>query len=37
MYGYEQVPKFMSNRINFNSAVFHPVYYNDWSSWQLNS
>ena len=37
VYGYEQVPKFMSNRINFNSAVFHPVYYNDWSSWQLNS
>src|SRR5205085_7100456 len=37
VYGYEQVPMFMSNRINFNSAVFHPVYYNDWSSWQLNS
>jgi peptide/nickel transport system substrate-binding protein len=37
VYGYEQVPKFMSNRINFSSAVFHPVYYNDWSSWQLNS
>jgi peptide/nickel transport system substrate-binding protein len=36
VYGYEQVPKFMSNRINFGSAVFHPVYYNDWSSWQLN-
>jgi peptide/nickel transport system substrate-binding protein len=37
VYGYEQVPKFMSNRINFNSAVFSPMYYNDWSSWQLNS
>jgi peptide/nickel transport system substrate-binding protein len=37
VYGYEQVPKFMSNRINFGTAVFHPVYYNDWSSWQLNS
>jgi peptide/nickel transport system substrate-binding protein len=37
VYGYEQVPKFMSNRINFSSAVFHPVYFNDWSSWQLNS
>jgi peptide/nickel transport system substrate-binding protein len=36
VYGYDQVPKFMSNRINFGSAVFHPVYYNDWSSWQLN-
>jgi hypothetical protein len=36
VYGYFQVPKFMSNRINFGSAVFHPVYFNDWSSWQLN-
>jgi peptide/nickel transport system substrate-binding protein len=35
--GYERVPKFMSNRINFRSAVFHPVYDNDWSSWQLKS
>ncbi|HWC39240.1 MAG TPA: ABC transporter substrate-binding protein [Acidimicrobiales bacterium] len=35
VYGYEQVPKFMSNRINFGTAIFHPVYYNDWSSWQL--
>jgi peptide/nickel transport system substrate-binding protein len=36
VYGYLQVPKFMSTRINFSSAVFHPVYFNDWSSWQLN-
>jgi peptide/nickel transport system substrate-binding protein len=36
VYGYEQVPRFMSTRINFASAVFHPVYDNDWSSWQLN-
>ncbi len=36
VFGYEQVPKFMSNRINFSSAVFHPVYDNDWSSWKLN-
>jgi peptide/nickel transport system substrate-binding protein len=35
VFGYEQVPKFMSNRINFSSAVFHPLYYNDWSSWEL--
>jgi peptide/nickel transport system substrate-binding protein len=37
VFGYEQVPKFMSDRINFSSAVFHPVYDNDWSSWQLRS
>lgn len=35
VYGYNQAPKFMSNRIDFNSAIFHPVYFNDWSSWQL--
>jgi peptide/nickel transport system substrate-binding protein len=35
VYGSEQVPKFMSNRINFGSAVLHPTYLNDWSTWQL--
>ncbi|HTA98219.1 MAG TPA: ABC transporter substrate-binding protein [Solirubrobacteraceae bacterium] len=33
--GYEEVPKFFSNRINFGAAVFHPVYGNDWSSLEL--
>jgi peptide/nickel transport system substrate-binding protein len=33
--GYEEVPKFFSNRINFSAAVFHPVYGNDWSSLEL--
>ncbi|MGA9314917.1 MAG: ABC transporter substrate-binding protein [Solirubrobacteraceae bacterium] len=33
--GYEEVPKFFSNRINFSAAIFHPVYGNDWSSLEL--
>ncbi len=33
--GYEEVPKFFSDRINFGAAVFHPVYGNDWSSLEL--
>jgi peptide/nickel transport system substrate-binding protein len=36
VYGSLQQPKFLSTRINFGSAIFHPVYFNDWSSWQLN-
>jgi peptide/nickel transport system substrate-binding protein len=35
VYGAQLHPKFLSNRIDFASAVFHPVYGNDWSSWQL--
>jgi peptide/nickel transport system substrate-binding protein len=35
VYGSEQVPKFMSNRIDFGSAVVHPTYLNDWSTWSL--
>jgi peptide/nickel transport system substrate-binding protein len=35
VYGSEQVPKFFSDRIDFNSAVVHPTYLNDWSTWQL--
>jgi len=34
-YGEEEVPKFFSDRIDFGSAVFHPLYFNDFSSWQL--
>ena len=33
VYGSEQVPKFMSDRIDFGSAVVHPTYLNDWSTW----
>jgi peptide/nickel transport system substrate-binding protein len=35
VYGSEQVPKFFSDRIDFDSAVVHPTYLNDWSTWQL--
>jgi peptide/nickel transport system substrate-binding protein len=34
-FGYDEVPKFFSNRIDFGKAIFHPVYGNDWSSLQL--
>jgi peptide/nickel transport system substrate-binding protein len=36
VFGYDEVPKFLSNRINFKAAIFHPVYGNDWSSLELN-
>jgi len=29
-------PKFLSTKINFKTAVFHPLFLNDWSTWQLN-
>jgi peptide/nickel transport system substrate-binding protein len=35
VYGSQTHPKFLSDRIDYASAVFHPVYGNDWSSWQL--
>ncbi len=35
VYGSEQVPKFMSDRINFDAAQVHPTYLNDWSTWEL--
>ena len=34
-FGYDEVPKFFSDRIDFKAAIFHPVYGNDWSSLQL--
>ena len=35
VFGSEAVPKFMSNRIDFASAVVQPTFLNDWSTWQL--
>jgi peptide/nickel transport system substrate-binding protein len=29
-------PKFLSTKINFKKALFHPLFLDDWSSWQLN-
>jgi len=37
VYGQQQAPKFFSNRINFGTAVFTPLYGNDWSSLELNN
>jgi peptide/nickel transport system substrate-binding protein len=34
-YGAETEPKFFSDRLNFDTAIFHPTYLNDWSSLQL--
>lgn len=34
-FGYEEAPKFFSDRIDFAKAIFHPVYGNDWSSLEL--
>jgi peptide/nickel transport system substrate-binding protein len=34
-YGHTKEPKFMSERMDFESAVFHPVYFNDYSTWAL--
>ena len=35
VYGSEELPMFFSNRIDFQTAIFHPLYLNDWTSWQL--
>jgi peptide/nickel transport system substrate-binding protein len=35
VYGSQAVPQFYSSRINFDTAVFHSIYYNDWSTLQL--
>jgi peptide/nickel transport system substrate-binding protein len=34
-YGHTVQPKFMSERMDFDSAVFQPVYFNDYSTWAL--
>jgi peptide/nickel transport system substrate-binding protein len=34
-YGQEQQPMFYSNRVNFATAIFHPLYGNDFSSIEL--
>ncbi len=35
VFGYDEVPKFFSSRVNFKAAIFHPVYGNDWSTIEL--
>jgi len=35
-YSYQEYPDFLSDRINFKTAVFSPLFLDDWSTWQLN-
>lgn len=35
VFGSISVPKFFSERLNFQDAIFHPLYFNDWSSISL--
>jgi peptide/nickel transport system substrate-binding protein len=35
-WGSNELVKFFSDRINFKTAVFHPLFFNDWSTWELN-
>ena len=37
VWGSNELVKFFSTRINFASAVFQPLFFNDYSTWQLNS
>jgi peptide/nickel transport system substrate-binding protein len=35
VFGTERVPKLLSDRIDFDSAVIHPLFLSDWSTWSL--
>jgi peptide/nickel transport system substrate-binding protein len=35
VFGIQEIPKLMSERMNFNSAVVHPLFLSDWSTWSL--
>jgi peptide/nickel transport system substrate-binding protein len=35
VFGTQEVPKLMSERMNFNSASVHPLFLSDWSTWSL--
>jgi peptide/nickel transport system substrate-binding protein len=35
VFGTQQVPKLMSERMNFESAIIHPLFLSDWSTWSL--
>ena len=36
VFGTQQVPKLMSARMNFDSAVIHPLFLSDWSTWSVH-
>jgi peptide/nickel transport system substrate-binding protein len=35
VFGTQLVPKLMSERMNFDSAIIHPLFLSDWSTWSL--
>lgn len=35
VYGSEELPKFLGDRLDFKAAIFHPLFLNDWTSWRL--
>ena len=35
VFGYNQSPLFKSTKLDFGSLVFHPVYFDDYTSWRL--
>jgi peptide/nickel transport system substrate-binding protein len=35
VFGSQQVPKLISNRLDPDSAIIHPLFLSDWSSWSL--
>jgi len=34
-YGHRKLATFFSERMDFESAIFHPVYFDDYSSWSI--
>jgi peptide/nickel transport system substrate-binding protein len=36
VFGYQQVPKLMSPRLDFGPAVVHPLFLSDWSTWAVH-
>jgi peptide/nickel transport system substrate-binding protein len=36
VWGSSQLVKFFSDRIDFKNAVFHPLFFNDYSTWRLS-
>ena len=35
-YGHRELSTFLSSKMDFESAMFHPVYFNDYSSWAIS-
>ncbi len=36
VFGYGTAPEFFSDRIDYSTAVFSPIWFNDWSTWELS-